>query len=37
MYRIPGESNGADKDIEVALRAGLNVYYALDTIPQVRA
>lgn len=37
IYRIPGESNGADKDIDVAQRAGLNVYYSLDTIPQVSA
>lgn len=37
IYRIPGESNGADKDIDVAQRAGLNIYYALDTIPQVSA
>lgn len=37
IYRIPGESNGADKNIEVALRAGLNIYYTLDTIPQVSA
>ncbi|MCW2480273.1 NUDIX hydrolase [Candidatus Symbiopectobacterium sp. NZEC135] len=37
IYRISGESNGADKDIEVAQRARLNVYYSLDTIPQVSA
>lgn len=37
IYRIPGASTGADKDIDVAQRAGLNVYYTLDALPPVSA
>ena len=33
VLRISGESEGADKDVEIAKRLGLAVYYALDEIP----
>ena len=33
VLRISGESKGADKDVEIAKRLGLAVYYALDEIP----
>lgn len=35
IYRIAGASKGADKDIEVARKLGLNVYTSLESIPQV--
>ncbi|MGT8855997.1 DUF4406 domain-containing protein [Enterobacter sp. 186315] len=34
IYRIAGESRGADMDIEVAKKLGLTVYTSLDAIPQ---
>lgn len=34
IYRIPGASQGADKDIEIARQLGLNVYTTLEAIPQ---
>lgn len=34
IYRIAGESRGADLDIEVAQKLGLAVYTSLDSIPQ---
>ncbi|EMN5544291.1 DUF4406 domain-containing protein [Enterobacter cloacae] len=35
IYRIAGASKGADMDIEVARKLGLNVYTSLESIPQV--
>lgn len=35
IYRIEGESKGADMDIEVARKLGLPVYHYVDSIPQV--
>ncbi|HVW15969.1 MAG TPA: DUF4406 domain-containing protein [Mucilaginibacter sp.] len=32
ILRIPGESKGADQDIEVARRLGIRVYYGLEEI-----
>lgn len=34
IYRIAGASKGADMDIEVARKLGLNVYTSLESIPQ---
>lgn len=34
IYRIEGESKGADMDIEVARKLGLPVYHHVDSIPQ---
>lgn len=33
IYRIEGESKGADMDIEVARKLGLPVYHHVDSIP----
>jgi len=33
VLRLPGESTGADKDVEIALERGLPVYRTLDEIP----
>ncbi|WP_420400101.1 DUF4406 domain-containing protein [Flagellimonas sp.] len=33
ILRIPGESKGADQDVEVAKKNGLKVYYSLEEIP----
>lgn len=33
VLRLPGESSGADKDVEIALERGLPVYRSLDEIP----
>jgi hypothetical protein len=35
LYRIAGASKGADMDIEVAQTLGLEIYTALEDIPQV--
>lgn len=35
VYRIAGYSAGADKDVEVAKKHGLKVYYNLEEIPGV--
>lgn len=35
IYRIAGASKGADMDIEVAQTLGLEIYTALEDIPQV--
>lgn len=35
IFRIEGASKGADKDIEVAEKLGLKVYYAIEQIEQV--
>ncbi|MEV8358972.1 DUF4406 domain-containing protein [Microbacterium sp. NPDC076895] len=34
VLRLPGESRGADQDVEIARRRGIPVYHALDEIPQ---
>ncbi|WP_447439539.1 NUDIX hydrolase [Enterobacter cloacae] len=34
IYRSAGASKGADMDIEVARKLGLNVYTSLESIPQ---
>ncbi|WNJ77895.1 DUF4406 domain-containing protein [Cedecea neteri] len=34
IYRIEGESKGADMDIDVARKYGLAVYFRLEDIPQ---
>ncbi len=33
VLRLPGESSGADKDVEIALDRGLPVYRSLEEIP----
>ena len=33
VLRIPGESRGADQDVEIAKQKGLKVFYNLDEIP----
>lgn len=33
VLRLPGESSGADKDVEIARERGLPVYQSLDEIP----
>jgi hypothetical protein len=33
ILRIPGESKGADNDVQIAIERGLKVYYNLDEIP----
>lgn len=35
VLRLPGESTGADKDVEIARERGLPVYRSLDEIPAV--
>jgi len=34
VLRIEGASNGADQDVEIAKKLGLNIYYSLEDIPQ---
>ncbi|MFF1539625.1 DUF4406 domain-containing protein [Microbacterium sp. NPDC058269] len=33
VLRLPGESSGADKDVEIAQQLGLPVYRSLDEVP----
>ncbi|PQZ60216.1 MULTISPECIES: DUF4406 domain-containing protein [unclassified Microbacterium] len=33
VLRLPGESSGADKDVEIAQQLGLLVYRSLDEVP----
>lgn len=33
VLRLPGESSGADKDVEIALERGLPVYRSIEEIP----
>ena len=35
VLRLPGDSVGADKDVEIARERGLPVYYALAEVPGV--
>ncbi|WP_337001089.1 MULTISPECIES: DUF4406 domain-containing protein [unclassified Microbacterium] len=35
VLRLPGESSGADKDVEIAQERGLPIYRSLDEIPSV--
>jgi hypothetical protein len=35
VLRLPGDSVGADKDVELARERGLPVYHALDEVPGV--
>lgn len=35
VLRLPGESSGADKDVEIAQQRGLPVYRSLEEIPVV--
>ncbi|WP_116125328.1 DUF4406 domain-containing protein [Lewinella sp. IMCC34183] len=37
VLRIPGDSRGADQDVEVARSLGLPVYFSLDEIPPADA
>ncbi|WP_447948720.1 DUF4406 domain-containing protein [Microbacterium maritypicum] len=34
VLRLPGESSGADKDVEIAQQRGLPVYRSLEEIPR---
>ena len=34
VLRLPGESSGADKDVEIAQHLGLPVYHSLEEIPR---
>ena len=36
MYRCPGESNGADREVELARDLGLPVWTSLDEVPALR-
>ena len=36
VLRLPGDSAGADKDVEIALERGLPVYRSLEEIPEPR-
>lgn len=33
VLRLPGESRGADRDVEIARERGLPVYFSLDEVP----
>jgi hypothetical protein len=33
VLRIPGESTGADQDVEIARRRGLPIFYKLEDVP----
>lgn len=33
VLRLPGESRGADQDVEIARRRGIPVYHSLDEVP----
>jgi hypothetical protein len=33
IFRIKGESNGADKDVKLAVERGIPVYYNLEEVP----
>ena len=33
VFRIQGESTGADQDVELAKKRGLKIYYHLDEVP----
>jgi NAD-dependent oxidoreductase involved in siderophore biosynthesis len=35
VLRLPGESSGADKDVEIAQELGLPVYRSVEEIPAV--
>jgi hypothetical protein len=35
VLRLPGESTGADQDVEIASARGIPVYHALDEVPGV--
>lgn len=37
VLRLPGDSAGADKDVEIALERGLPVYRSIDEIPVLEA
>lgn len=37
VLRLPGESTGADQDVEIAQKRGLPVYYRVEDIPDYRA
>src|SRR3954454_8198721 len=34
VLRLPGESRGADQDVEIARRRGIPVYHSLDEVPR---
>ncbi len=33
LLRLPGESKGADREVELARNLGMHVYYSLEEIP----
>lgn len=33
VLRLPGESSGADKEVDIAIKLGMPVYYTIDDIP----
>jgi hypothetical protein len=35
VFRIEGESKGADNDVRIAKEQGLKIYYSLDEIPDL--
>ena len=35
LLRIPGESNGADKEVEAAKQMGLPIYYSIFDVPSL--
>lgn len=35
VFRIEGDSKGADEDVRIALERGLKVYYKLDEVPNI--
>jgi hypothetical protein len=36
VFRIKGESKGADNDVKLALERGIPVYYRLDEVPDAK-
>jgi len=36
VFRIKGESKGADEDVRLAIERGLKVYYNLEDVPDVQ-
>jgi hypothetical protein len=35
VLRLPGQSKGADQDVEIATQRGLKVYYKLEDVPGI--
>jgi hypothetical protein len=36
VFRIQGESKGADADVKLAMEKGLKVYYEMEDVPDIR-